>query len=41
MEGMGLKLTPISVRCLLGPLGLFRPIAYASWTHTHSYSKQS
>ena len=27
MEGMGLKLTPVVVRHLLGPLGLFRPTA--------------
>ena len=27
MEDMGLKLTPVVVRHLLGPLGLFRPTA--------------
>ena len=35
---MGLKLTPVPVRCLLGPLGLYEPIADASWAH--GYSKQ-
>ena len=27
MEGMGLKLTPVVVRCLLGPLSMFGSIA--------------
>ena len=27
MEGMGLNLTPVVVRSLLGPLGMFGPIA--------------
>ena len=33
MEGMGLKLTPVVVRCRLGPLSIFDPIADTSWTH--------
>ena len=39
MGGMDLKLVPVLVRHLLGPLGLSRPKAETSWTH--SYSKQS
>ena len=34
MEGMGLNLTPVVVRCFLGPLGMFGPTAGTSWTHT-------
>ena len=33
MEGMGLKLTLVVVRRLLGPLGMFGPMAGTSWTH--------
>ena len=33
MEGMGLKLTPVLVRYLLSPLGLFGPIADVPWTY--------
>ena len=39
MEGMGLKLSPVVVRCFLGPLGMFGPMIGTSWTH--SQSKQS
>ena len=38
MGGMALILTPVLVRCLLGPPGLSRPMTSSSWTH--SYSKQ-
>ena len=38
MGGMGLKLTPVLVKHLLGFLGLFEPTAGASWAH--SYSEQ-
>ena len=34
MEGMGLKLTPVVVRCLLSPLSMFGPMAGTSWIHT-------
>ena len=34
MEGMGLKLTPVVVKCLLGRLGMFGPMAVTSWTHS-------
>ena len=34
MEGMGLKLTPVVVRHLLGPLSMFGPMASTSWTHS-------
>ena len=34
MEGMGLKLIPVVVRCLLGSLGMFGPMAATSWTHS-------
>ena len=34
MEGMGLKLTPIVVRYVLVPLGMFGFMAGTSWTHT-------
>ena len=34
MEGMGLKLTPEVVRCLLGCLDMFGPTAGTSRTHT-------
>ena len=34
MEGMGLKFTPVVVRCLLGHLSMFVPIAGTSWTHS-------
>ena len=27
MEGMGIKFTPVVVRCLLGPLSMFGPMA--------------
>ena len=33
MEGMGLNLTPVVVRHLLGYLGIFKPMAGTSWTH--------
>ena len=39
MKSMGLKLAPVLVRYLLGPLGLSGPIAGISWTH--SYAKKS
>ena len=34
MEGMGLKMTTVVVRHLLGHPGMFRPMAGTSWTHT-------
>ena len=34
MECIGLKLTPVVVRHLLGHLGMFGPMASVSWTHT-------
>ena len=36
MEGIGLKLTPVLVRHLLGPLSMFGPTGMAdiSWTHS-------
>ena len=34
MEGMGLKLTPVLVRHLLGPLSMFGPMTGTSWTHS-------
>ena len=34
MEDMGLKLTPVVVRHILGPLGMFGPMTGISWTHT-------
>ena len=34
MEDMGLKLTPVVVERVLGPLGMFEPMADISWTHT-------
>ena len=34
MEGMGLKLTPVLVRRLLGHLSMFGPMADTSWTHS-------
>ena len=34
MEGMGLKLTLVVVRCLLGPLRTFGPMAGTSWIHS-------
>ena len=34
MEGMGLILTPVVVRCLLGHLSMFGPMAGTSWTHS-------
>ena len=40
MERMGLKLTPVVVRCLLGPLGMFGPMAGTSWTHSYSPNKR-
>ena len=39
MGGMGLIFTPVLVRRLMGPPGLFRPMN--STSRTHSYSKQS
>ena len=33
MEGIGLKLTTVVVRDLLGPLGMFGPKAGISWIH--------
>ena len=39
MEGMGLKLIPVVVWNLLGPLGMFGYIVGTSWTH--NWSKQS
>ena len=33
MEGMGLILTPVLVRHLLGFLGLSRPMTSTFWTH--------
>ena len=35
MEGMGLKLIPVVVRHLLGPLSMFEPMAGTSWTHSY------
>ena len=32
MEDMGLKSTPVVVRCLLAPLTMFGPMAGTSWT---------
>ena len=34
MKGMGLKLTPVVVRCLLGPQSMFGPMAGTSWNHS-------
>ena len=34
MEGMGLKLTTVVVRLLVGRLGMFGPMAGTSWTHS-------
>ena len=34
MEGMGLKLTPVVVRHLLGSLSMLGPMAGTSWTHS-------
>ena len=39
MGGMDLKLTPVDVRHILGPLGMSGPMGGTSWTH--SYFKQS
>ena len=41
MEGIGSEIDPSDsdVRYLLGPLGMFGPMAGTSWTH--NYSKQS
>ena len=39
MECMSLKITPVVVRRLIGPLSMFGPMAGTSWTY--SYSKQS
>ena len=36
METMGLKFTPVIVRCLLGPLSVFGPMVGTSCTHSHS-----
>ena len=33
---MGLNLTSVSVRCLLGPQGFLGPIADAFWIHSYS-----
>ena len=38
MEGMGVKLTSVVVRHLLGCPSMFGPIAGNSWTHMYSYS---
>ena len=38
MEGMGVKLTSVVVRHLLGCPSMFGPIAGISWTHMYSYS---
>ena len=32
MEGMGMKLTLVVVRCLLGPQNKFEPMGGTSWT---------
>ena len=34
MEGISLKLIPVVVRCLLGPLGMFGPMAGTAWAHS-------
>ena len=34
MEGMSLKLTPVVVRCLLGPLRVFGTMSGTVWTHS-------
>ena len=34
MEGMVLKLTPVVMRRLLGPLSMFMPMAGTSWTYS-------
>ena len=34
MEGIGLKSTLAVVRCLLGHLDIFGPMAGTSWTHS-------
>ena len=34
MEGIGLKFTPVVVRCLLGRLSVIGPMAGTSWTHS-------
>ena len=39
MEGMGLKLAPVVVRYVLGPLSMFGPMASTSFTR--GQSKQS
>ena len=39
MKDMDLKLTPVVVRRLLGPLSMLGPVAGTSWTH--GWSKQS
>ena len=36
MKGMDLKLTPVAVRHLLGPLGMFGLMAGTFWTHIAS-----
>ena len=36
MESVGLKLTPVLVRCFLDPLGLSVSIAGNLWTHGYS-----
>ena len=35
MGGIGLIFTPVLVRHLLGPLGLFSPMTSTSWTHSY------
>ena len=35
MEGMGLKFIRVMVRCLLGPLSMFGPMAGTSWIHSY------
>ena len=34
MEGMGLKLIPVVVKCLLGRPGMFGLMDGTSWTHS-------
>ena len=36
MEDMRMKFTPVLLRHLLGHLGIFGPMAGASWTHTYT-----
>ena len=34
MEGMGLKLSPVVMRCRLGSLSVFGSMAGTSWSHS-------